>query len=272
MITNLGKIITLNNLAQGERSLVSHIAVGGLATVATVTDKIMANEWARTDVRFIVADPINNRLFIKAVLPTQFEGKIYEIGAYVTAGYVIDNLLLTFDSTQEDWVGTFTTANTRIGLNSLSLTAPLSTTTSATLSNISLDIGTGAQNDDVFRFGMNVSSANCNYVEYLFKENASNYVTARVNTPGAGYGVFSVARTALTTTGAPNLANITEVTVNLNSKATGSTTVDLDNARVDGSHDSVSGTVLVARQEIVSPLTKKRGTEQEIETTLTVFA
>lgn len=272
MITNLGKIVTLNNLAQGERSLVSHIAVGGLATVATVNDRIMANEWARADVRFIIADPVNNRLLIKAVLPTQFEGKIYEIGAYVTAGYVIDKLMFTFDSNLEDWTGTFTTANTRIGSNSLSLTAGASATTSATLSNVSLDIGTGAQNDDVFRFAMNVSSANCSFVDYIFKENASNYVTARVTSPASGYSVRTVARTALTTTGAPNLANITELTVSVASTAGGSTTVDLDSARIDGSHDSVSGTVLVSRQEIVSPITKKRGIEQEIETTIGVFA
>lgn len=271
MITTLGKIVTLNNLATGERSLVTHIAVGSVPTVAAITDKSMAMEWARADVKFIVADPVNNRLVIKAVLPASLEGKIYEIGAYVSIAGGVDASLLTFDQATEGWAGTFTTANTRIGSSSLSLTAPLSSTTSATLSNLALDILTGSQADDTFRFAMNVSSANCNYVDFVFKSNASNYATARVGSPPSGYGVYSVQRSALTVVGSPDLANVTEITVNLNSKASGATTVDLDGARVDSAHDSVDGAVLVARQEIISPVTKKRGVEFEIETTLGVF-
>lgn len=272
MITNLGKIVTLNNLATGERALVTHIAVGAVSTAAAVTDKIMYAEWGRADVKFIVSDPINNRLIVKAILPTGIEGKIYEIGLYVVPGYVIDKPILTFDQLAENWTGTFTTANTRVGSNSLSLTAAASATTSATLSDINVDIGTGGAADDVIRLALNVSSANCNYVEAVFKTDASNYAVARFNTPPSGYGVYTIARTAMTITGSPNLSNITEITINLNSKATGSTTVDLDLLRIDSAHDTVSGPVLIARQEIVSPVTKKRGVEHEIEAAFGVFA
>lgn len=269
MITNLGKVVTLNNLSQGERSLVSHIAVGSVGTTATANDLSMAAEWARAEVKFIVADQVGGKLLIKAVLPSTLEGKIYEIGAYVSEEDEIDQVLTTFESF-EGWTGTFTTANTRAGAESLSITATASATVSSTISSLLMDILTGAKNDDVFRFAVNVSNSNCNWIDYMFKENSSNYAVARI-IPSAGYNVYSVNRSALTVTGTPVLSNIQELTVSVNAKSAGSVTVDLDFARIDAAHNSVSGTVLVARQELSVPAVKVKGIEQEIETSIGVF-
>lgn len=270
MITNLGKVVTLNNLSQGERSLVSHVAVGSVGTVATVNDLTMAAEWARAEVRFIVADQVASKLLIKAVLPAPLEGKIYEIGAYVSEEDEIDQVLTTFESL-EGWTGTFTTANTRAGEESLSVTASASATVSSTISSLLMDISTGGKNDDVFRFAVNVSNSNCNWIDYVFKENSSNYATARI-VPSSGYNVYTVSRSALTVTGTPVLSNVQELTVSVNAKPSGSVTVDFDFARIDAAHDSVSGTVLVARQELSVPVVKLKGIEQEIETSIGVFA
>ncbi len=209
-------------------------------------------------------------------MPDALAAVVYETGLYsqvanAAAGQSDDRLLTTFDSASEVWSATptWSTANTRIGEDSLRQSPAAGATVSNEVSELAYDLS-AFSGVDVFLFAYNNLNTNTASVQVRFKTDDTNYYSYTATNPIAGYHVDSIAKGSVASTGAPNWAAINKIEVYTTSKASLVATVDWDAIRIADTDTNNPDYVLVARELLVSPFVVVGGSVNEIEFSLPV--
>lgn len=269
MITTEGKTHIKRYLSGLAGVIGDSIALGIGTAAENVADTDLQYEVARVDVSLVSYDFINDALVFKGEIGTDIAGKIYEVGLWSAdvdsraEGFVSRNLV-TFDSETEAWsAGTFQTATTRVGPDSLRLAPALNTSTVSTLSDIVLDLD-GHSGSDTFSLAYNVTTAPAS-ITIRFRTDTSNYYTWTISSPSVGYNFTSVAKGSLTATGTPRWDSITSIEVTVAATVGAGASVDFDAIRINDVDTDNPDYVLVAREVLVSPYVKTEGTVQDIE-------
>lgn len=281
MITTDGKQHIRRYLGGFVPVLARSIAFGIGNTAETLTNESLQIETGRADIILSTYDFVSDTIVYKATVPASWVGKIYEVALYSqdadpgVLGYG-SRMITTFDSDTELWLtggvaATYSTVNTRVGLNSVSHTPALSATTTSNLDNLGLDFS-GNSGVDEFIFALNVGNANTQQVVFRFYTDASNYYTYTVTTPvqTAGYKIINLTKASAVATGAPNWASITSIQVATTSKAAGASAVDLEAIRIEDRDSTNPDYVLISRKVLTLPFTKIAGITMDIEFSLDV--
>jgi hypothetical protein len=148
----------------------------------------------------------------------------------------------------------------------MSHTPAASATMTDALRNLAFDLS-GYSSSDGMTFAFNVGNANTNSVTFRFLTDAANYYSFAITTQAqtSGYKIVEVQKGSATVTGTPNWANITEIQVLTNSKASGASAVDYDAVRIEDKDSQNLDYILVARKVLASAVTKVDGMAQDIE-------
>jgi hypothetical protein len=270
MITTNGRNIIQRYLARQVPTIGGSIAVGIGSTASTLSDATLNYEALRVPVSLTSFDPVNQRIIFKATLPSDLAGTYYEIGLYSGVfDSSISTQMLSFDPSIEAWSGgSLTTLNSRMGVNSLRLTAAASATTTALLSSVFYDLS-GFYDTDVFKIAFN-ADANTATVRLRLRYDASSYYEYSI-TPTTGYNVTSFLRSAMTKTGTTVAwNNITSVEIAVIAKAAGTTNVDFDSLRIENVNVPVIDNLLVARSVLGTPQSKTNVSPMDVEYALDV--
>jgi len=281
MITVNGKTYIKRYLAGIVPSIARSIAFGTGGAAENVGDTKLQFEVGRSQVRLVSYDFTSNKLIFKADVDSTFGGTIYEVGLFSSNanqsnGQYSSRLITTFDSMREFWLdattavpAVWTTANTRIGTESLSHTPSVSTSKTDVASGMFLDLS-GYSGADRFVFAYNVGNTNTANIKFRFGSDASNYYEFALGTQTAGYKIIEVTKGAATVTGTPSWANITEIRVTTTSGAVGASAVNFDGIRIEDSDTINQDAVMVSRELLSTPFVKTEGKIQEIEFSLDV--
>jgi len=275
MITTKGKQFIKRYMAHQVGDIARSISVGAGGLAENVAHTALQFEIGRADIYLISYDYVNDKIVFKASLPQDLSGKIYEVGLWsqgtsTAAGQFTSKLLTTFDSVGEVWSnGSFQTANARLGVDALRFTPSASTTVIGALNNLFIDLS-GNSGADQFSVAYYNSNANVANFKVRFKTDNSNYYTIQITSPATGYQVSTVAKSAATVTGNPSWANITTIEVEVVAGAGGSASIDFDGLRIEDTDTIDPNYVMVAREALVTPVTKVAGRVTDIEFNLPV--
>ncbi|HEY6019983.1 MAG TPA: hypothetical protein VIY48_08790 [Candidatus Paceibacterota bacterium] len=273
LITTVGKKAVVDYLAGFTQNLAGAIVLGVGTTAANVADKALEYEVARVPIRLRSPDYTNYGVIFKAQVNLSDAWKAYEAGLVSSAdspNTYSSKPLLTFDSSFDSWsAGTFVATNSRQN-EALRLAPGASATTTATLSNLVVDLS-GYSNTDQFNFAFYTASAFVSSVVLRLKVDASNYYSYSIATPSNGvYGIYKIAKSAFSATGSPSWANITQAEVAVTSTAGGSGIVDFDGLRIEDLDSYRENDVLVSRSILGAQITKTAGLPLDIEYTITI--
>jgi hypothetical protein len=273
LITTAGRKAIVDYFAGYIGSLVGSIVVGIGTAAANVADTSLNFEFFRTPVDLSSADYANNGVVFKGTLPDTVEGTIYEVGAwsnYSAADQYVSSLLLNFDPNVDTWTaGSYVATNSRIG-SALQLTASASATTTSTLADVAFDLS-GYSGTDQFSLAYRANNAFVANLKLRLKTDDANYYEYTINTPSSGvYTITSFNKSAMTTTGSPNWANITKVDVSTTSTAGGTGSIDFDGLRIEDRNSLREDSVLVSRTVLGTPVVKTAGLPLDVEYTITL--
>jgi len=275
VITTDGKYHIKRYLATQVPQIGRCIALGIGSTAPALTDTRLNFEVARTDVKSVSYNFATNKLVWKANVPDSLAATVYEIGLYsleanTAAGQADDRMITSFDSASEVWSNTptWSTANTRIGEDSLRQSPAAGATVSNEVADLSFDLSLYS-GVDVFLFAYNNLNTNTASVQVRFKTDDTNYFSYTATNPVAGYHVDTVNKATLVSTGTPNWAAINKIEVYTVSKASLVATVDWDGIRVADS-DSINPDYVLVARETVTPFLIKAGSVNEIEFSVTI--
>jgi hypothetical protein len=274
MITDEGKIHIKRYLAGYVANLALSVAWGAGDTAVTATDTSLALETGRGDVVLVDYDFETDRIIYKVQVPDAFVGNVYEIGLYssttdTSSGSYGSRALTTFDSITEGWnAGTYTSVNTRVGIDSLNLAPAANGTLTSSISQLNLDLS-GYSGSDQFVVGFYNNNTNASTVAVRFKTDEANYYTFSISNPAVGYFTTAFNKSAAVATGTPDWASITSIEVSLSAKAAGPASVDFDAVRIEDRDTLNQDYVLIAR-EVIAPQAKLDGQSMDIEFALEV--
>jgi hypothetical protein len=278
VITDEGKIYIKRYLAGWVPTMANSMAFGVGDNPEVANEKKLNFEIGRTNIAVRSYDFVNDKLIFKAPLPEGIAGTIYEVALYSQeknslAGDYGSQLLTTFES-DDDWINpvngnsaTFSTANTRIGNDSVSLTAAASATTRARLEGISMDFS-GSTMADRFMLSMNVST-NTSAVDLKFMTDNSNYYTFTFN-PASGYRIQGKTLGTSVSTGNPNWSDINMLELSLTATSGGTSTLDLDGLRIEDLDSPNPEYIMIAREVLGTPFVKEENRIQDIEFAINV--
>ncbi len=275
MISTNGKLHIKRYMAHQVPDIAKAISVGIGQVAENVAHTALQFEVGRADIKLISYDYVNNKIVFKASIPQEISGKIYEVGLWsqsisIAAGEYYSRLLTTFDSGSEAWsAGSYQTANARIGVDSLRFTPSASATVSGALNNLLIDLS-GNSGADLFSIAYYNGNANVANFKIRFKTDNSNYYTIQITSPATGYQVSTVAKSATTVTGNPSWSNITALEVEVVAGAGGAASIDFDGVRIEDTDTIDPSYLMVAREALVSPVTKTAGRVQDIEFSIPV--
>ena len=284
MITTEGKSHIKRYLAQFVPTIAQSMAFGIGASAESAGNTSLNFEVVRAPINSIYYDFANDNLVYRSTIPEEFIGKIYELGLYTldadpAASGFGSRLITTFDSATESWVdptdgvtaAVFTTANSRVGEDSLNFTPTANATTTETIRDITLDLSGNSASDSLL-FALNVANANTNAVTVKFMTDASNYYTFSLGATvqSSGYKFVDISKGAASATGAPNWATINEIQVAVQSKASGASAVDFDAIRVEDRDTDNLDYILVARKVLSPSIDVIEGQAQDVEFILDV--
>lgn len=267
MISTDGKLFIKRALTNA--GFARSIGVGVGPKVEAVGDTALNFEIIRVDITLISYDFVNGRIVFKGALPQNLSAKIYEVGLWsqlsnIAAGEFNSRALASFDSTEFWSVGTFQTANARVGVDALRLAPTTSATSTSVLTDLFIDLS-GNSAADKLSVAFYNGNANAASVKMRFKTDASNYYTFSIATPPTGYQVTQLAKSTATVTGTPVWNNITALEVEVVAGAGGAAAVDFDGIRIEDIDTLNPDYVMVARELLASPVTKVLGRMQDIE-------
>jgi hypothetical protein len=274
VITDEGRVYIKRYLAGWTPRIAASLAYGIGDTAETSAQRKLQFEIGRADINITAYDFINNKLVFKAQLPDDAYGSIREIGLFsmernALAGDGDSRLITSFDSGTEAWINpatgvspSFTTANTRVGDDSMTLTAAAGQSITAQLDGIGLDLSDNSSADRVVT-AANVS-ANVASVLVRFYSDSANYYTITHN-PTAGYRFLNYAMSTAVPTGSPSWSNINMISYTLTATAAGAATVDFDGLRIEDTDTPNPEYVMVAREVLPTPFLKEAGRSQAIE-------
>lgn len=274
MITVEGKQHIRRYMAGYVPALALAVAWGIGQNAENANDISLGLEVGRAKADFIDFDFDNDAIIYKAPIPEEFAGIISEIAIFSelddsSSGSYASKIISTFDEDTEAWNnGTYTTANTRIGANSLNLAPAANGTLTASLSSLNLDFS-GNSGADQFLLAFTNNNANASSVTLRFKTDASNYYTFTTATPATGWQVSAFNKSAATVTGTPNWGLITSVEVGVSSTSGGASSVDFEAIRLEDRDTTNQDFVMVARK-VITPITKIGGQSADAEYSLDV--
>lgn len=275
MITTKGKQHIKRYLAHQVGDIARSLSVGAGALSENVAHTALQFEMGRADIILVSYDYVNDKIVFKTTLPQEMSGKIYEVAIWsqtssTAAGEFTSKVLSSFDSVGEVWsAGSFQTANARLGADALRFTPAASATVVAALTDLFVDLS-GNSGADQFTIAYYNGNANVANFKIRFKTDNSNYYTIQVTSPATGYQVSTVAKSAATATGNPSWANITSLEVEVVAGAGGSASIDFDGLRIEDTDTIDPNYVMVAREVLVTPVTKVAGRVMDIEFNLPV--
>lgn len=262
-------------LAGMEPDLGRAIAFGVGEAPETLADTSLYYEIGRTPVSLVTYDFTTDKLVFKASLEEGFDGVLYEYGLYSredsSAGEFGSRLVTSFDSDTEAWfqggaVATYRTTSTRIGNDSVVVTATTSGNTTVTFPDVTMDFS-GYSAADLFSFAFYNDNTNLSSLRYRFYTDASNYYDFSFNNGnfGTAFNIVRIPKGNATVTGVPNWATITKIEVTAFSTGAGASSVGLEAVRIEDVDTVDQGYVLVARAVLTVPFSKIAGRTQEIE-------
>lgn len=269
MITSGGKLHIKRYLSRQVGTIGGAVAVGIGSTPVTTSDARLGLEIARADVSLVTYDFTTDRLIFKASIPTEFVGKIYEIGLWSVgmdnmAGNYGSRILAHFES-EEQWdTGTYDATNTRVGTYSLRLSPAAGATAASTRGGGIYDFS-GYSSNDAFLLGYYVNNSFASAIRLRLMTDASNYYQFTVSSPPTGYNISTLTKGSAAVTGSPNWSNITSIRLEVTSTGGGAASVDFDALRVEDLDPYNPDYVLVAREVLPTPAVKIAGRPQEIE-------
>lgn len=281
MITSEGKNHIRRYLAGYVPVMVQSVAFGIGNRAESLSDTALHLETAQSQINLTTYDFATNKLVYKSPIPDEYEGMIYEVGLYSMASdpnstEFSSRNLTTFDSATEEWVNAvddtfavFVSTNTRVGADSLSATPALSTTYTAALRNLELDLS-GYSASDGLSFAYNVGNANTSNIRIRFLTDTSNYYEFSLGAQTAGYKITQVLKGSAVVTGVPSWENITQIHILTTSGAAGASAVSFDAIRIEDKDTINLDYILVARKVLSAPVTKIDGMAQDIEFSLDV--
>lgn len=274
MLTNSGITHLKRYLGGSVGSIAQSIAVGLGTSAASANSIGLDFETARFDIDLITYDFEADSLVFKATIPESFRGQIHEIGLYslpasATSGKYPSQTLVSFDAI-ENWDGTYSTTNSRVGLDGLTQTtaASQSMTNTALITPFDLSGYSGA---DQFNFAFNVSNGFTASLRVRLMTDGSNYYDFNFGAQTAGYKNVRVNKSAATATGAPNWGSISQIQVTSTSTAGGSGTVLFDGIRLEDADAPLNENILVARESFQTPFSKIDNTTTDVEMNMQVY-
>jgi hypothetical protein len=271
LITTAGRRAILRFLSKRTNQLAGAIAVGIDTTAANIADKSLGFELVRANVAVTSADFTNNSVIFKTTIPANLAGKINEVGIWTTndGGNATSKMLYLFDDYYTLGTitnGTFEAVNFRVGAKALKVVGTISTTVTASITNLLLDLSPYSALDE---FALALHNTNATSIAIRFKTDASNYVTYTIGSPSAGYAIYRFLTSSLVTTGTPNLANITQIDL-LVTSAGSAGTVWFDGLRVEDRDLNTDVYSLISRAILGATYTKSYGIPADVEYALDV--
>lgn len=270
LITTEGKRAILRYLAGHSGAIARSLCVGTSNVAANVADTKLGFEVARANISVFSPDYLTQRVVYKTTLPTNSAFAIYEIGAL--SGDENDNsgsLIMSFDSLAEPWTNvTFVPDTNRIGGDDARVSAAVSATTTAALTELGLDFSKYRDSDKftlAYEPGANVAS-----IKVRFLTSTGNFYEYTIPTVTAGYKVATWNKSAMTATGAPAWNNIISAEISVTATAGGAATADFDGLRMDVTADTAFDNVLISRTVLGAPVVKLAATQMDIEYALDV--
>jgi hypothetical protein len=274
MITSAGKTHIKRFLAGMEPDIARAIAFGVGEAPEQLSDTALHFEIGRTDVDLVSYDFTTDRLIFKGVLEEGFDGVIYEWALYSredsSAGAFGSRLVTSFDSDTETWfqggsAATYRTTNTRIGNDSVVVTAATSGNTTVSYPDVTMDFSEYSAADN-FSFAFYNDNTNLSSIRYRFKTDASNYYDFTLNSGfSTAFNIQTRTKGTATVTGTPNWGTITAIEVTVFSSGAGGASVGLEGVRIEDVDTVDQGYVMIARAVLVTPFAKTAGAIQEVE-------
>lgn len=276
MITTQGQIHIKRYMAGLVPSIGLSMAFGVGQKAENAADTILQFEVGRSDIELVSYDFIQDKLVFKATLDEGFDATLYEAALFSLetnsgAGQFGSRLLASFDSVTESWwqasaTATYTSTNTRIGADSVTVSANTNGTVSVNMPNTFLDLS-GYSAADEFNFAFYCADANTSSIAFRFYTDASNYYTITVpsSSMATGFNAVRFAKGTATVTGTPNWGTITNLEARVSAKATGATVVNLEGIRIEDMDTPAPDYVMVARSLLALPFDKVAGRIQEVE-------
>lgn len=252
-------ILTNGKRAIGDvlaNNLGTHIAVGVGGQLPTVADKYLQFEVWRGDITARAFDPATNTIHYKSTIPAEFEGSIVEV-ALITAdsNEVHSTLITTAVEDTETWEGgTWTTEGIRMGPDGINIAAGTATLTglSTNLSSFTLK--------DYFQMAYHAPVGGGTATVTLYTDD-ENYIAATFDVI-EGYNIAESRLEDFVSTGVPDLANITKVS--LEHAGAGSITMDVMRAlRKDIEF-------VMVKRSVIAPVTKVAGMPMDVEESIKI--
>ena len=262
MITDFGEHLIRRYLAREVGDIGTAIGIGTVDTTPTASDTKLGFEVVRVPVEHIFLDRNVDSVVFRGILPSDYEGSIYEIGLWSDdgddmAGEYGDRVITDFSEDEEEWsAGTFTAGNQRSGAAALVVT-----NTTSTLSGLDYDISEN-MSDQLSVAGH--FTANIAFSVRLGSD--GGYYNYSFTPGGTGYRTPTVNMSAHIVSGAPDPEAITYISVVVPSGLT----VSFDAIRIDQTLTQNIDYGLVMRN-VGSPIAiKEIGKESTIEVPFTI--
>lgn len=264
IITNSGRLGVLNAVAGRRTGFVESISVGIGNQTATVDDTQLQFEVSGATISAAIVDPVNEKIYFKAVLPIGDEYEVYELGCYANSITTAQNissklsaLLVNFNS-QTRWTDSAGTSvigssNNRLDANSIQATVSGSYKGYA-----STDLDLSSLPDDT-KFSLASYTMGATAYSISFDTDSSNYYSYTLSNTN-GYKIESFLKSDLVATGSPNWNDINSITISINAT---SGFLSLDGLRYDSSN-GVENNILT-RAVLSSPVQKLAGITMDVE-------
>lgn len=276
MITTEGTLHVKRYMAGYVPSIALSMAFGVGESEESLDSTSLDFEVGRSDVDIIGYDFEQDKLIFKATLDEGFDATLYEVALYslpanIQSGEFGSRLLSSFDSETEFWTqagspATYTTENTRIGLDSVQVSPAASGSITVSQNDIVMNLS-GYSAADEFAFAFYCNNGNASTIRLRLKTDNSNYYDITIPSASitSGFNIVRIPKGAAVATGAPAWEFITGMDVAVNAKSSGSVTVNLEGIRIEDMDTVAPDYVLVARSKLALPFEKFAGRTQEIE-------
>jgi len=269
VITDIGRITTLNAIAGKIKGFAESIVVGIGNTSASTSDKKLDFLVSGADISTIITDPVNEKLYFKAVLPVVDQYEVHELGCYTSrfnsaaqSGANQGALLNNFNSSTP-WISTsgshtVSGSNSRLDADSIQYILSASATGTGYVAT-SLDL-INLPADTIFSLAYYVTGISD--VILRFKNDDSNYYTYDGVSVTNGYQIAEFLKSDFVSTGSPAWNGITQIELSAIAGGSGGT-FSVDGLRYDIPNNNENG--LLSRAVLSSPIQKMSGLTMDIE-------
>lgn len=276
MITTNGDIHIKRYMAGYVPSIALSMAFGVGESPESASDTRLQFEVGRAEIELTSYDFVQDKLVFKATLDEGFDATLYEVALYslsgnTSAGGFDSRLLVSFDSLTENWwqggsPATYTSANTRIGADSVSVAVAGGGSVTVTQPDTILDLS-GYSMADEFVVAFYCDNGNVSSIRLRFLNDSLNYydVTIPASSVTTGFNIVRIQKGAAVASGQPSWSAITGLDVTVSAKSSGAVNVNLEGIRMEDMDTPAPDYVMVARSLLALPFDKVAGRIQEVE-------